>query len=204
MELMDVVRARRSVRAFGKKPVSDKLIAEILEAGRLAPSLGNVQNWRFGVVRDQRVKKELALAAREQLWLATAPVVIAYCCSLEHDIRDLPPEDIHALFNRTRFGAQVFEELRTCPDRRTTNILLHHGSLLLAGSQVFLAAVDRGLSACWVGCLDIARASRALGLPDSVSCLYLMPVGYAGEKPQPIERKAMEEIVFKDRWVGES
>ena len=40
------------------------------------------------------------------------------------------------------------------------------------------------LSACWIGDLDISHcADRILGLPSDVTCLFLMPVGYAAENP---------------------
>ena len=65
-----------------------------------------------------------------------------------------------------------------------------------------MAAVNFGLNACWVGYLDIARASQILNLPDHIACLYLMPVGYADDKPEKIERKPLEELVFYDEWMS--
>ena len=53
MDLLDVIRARRSVRKFSAEPVPWELIEKILEAGRWAPSGMNNQPWRFAVVTNR-------------------------------------------------------------------------------------------------------------------------------------------------------
>ena len=45
MELMDVIKARRSVRKYQDKPVEREKINACLEAARLAPSACNSQPW---------------------------------------------------------------------------------------------------------------------------------------------------------------
>ena len=60
MDILDMIKARRSVRKFGPEPVSDELVDRILEAGRWAPSGLNNQPWRFAVVRDREQIKEIA------------------------------------------------------------------------------------------------------------------------------------------------
>ncbi|MFB0543956.1 MAG: nitroreductase family protein [Candidatus Bathyarchaeia archaeon] len=75
MEFMDVVRKRRSIRKYKKDPVPKKMILEVMEAARLAPSAGNRQPWHFVVVTDPETKNKLGLSP----WAAEAPVVIVGC-----------------------------------------------------------------------------------------------------------------------------
>lgn len=79
MDLMEAVRGRRSVRGFLDRPVEEEKLRAVLEAGRLAPSARNLQDWRFIVVRDRDMRLRLAEAARKQAFVAEAPVVIAAC-----------------------------------------------------------------------------------------------------------------------------
>ncbi|NIM22465.1 MAG: nitroreductase family protein, partial [Armatimonadetes bacterium] len=51
--VMECIHARRSVRNFRPDPIPEKVIRQILEAGRFAPCPGGVERWRFGVIRDQ-------------------------------------------------------------------------------------------------------------------------------------------------------
>ncbi len=79
MDLMQAIRARRSIRAFLDKPVEEEKLLAVLEAGRLAPSARNMQDWRFIVVKDAATRRRLAVAARDQQFVGQAPVVIAAC-----------------------------------------------------------------------------------------------------------------------------
>ena len=53
------VFTRRSVRNFSDKPVPEHLIKRVLEAGRFAPSAGNSQPWKFIVVTNKALMKEI-------------------------------------------------------------------------------------------------------------------------------------------------
>jgi nitroreductase len=50
-----------------------------LEAGRLAPSASNRQEWRFVVVREEKQRQKVAEAASEQTFVGEAPVIIVAC-----------------------------------------------------------------------------------------------------------------------------
>lgn len=60
MEIMEIIKTRRSIRKYTALQVSDSLITSILEAGRWAPSGLNNQPWRFMVIRDTDMKKGLS------------------------------------------------------------------------------------------------------------------------------------------------
>ncbi|MCK9564819.1 MAG: nitroreductase family protein [Methanothrix sp.] len=79
MNLMQAIRARRSIRDFQDRSVEEEKLLTVLEAGRLAPSAKNMQDWRFIVVRDAATRQRLAEAARDQQFVGQAPVVIAAC-----------------------------------------------------------------------------------------------------------------------------
>ncbi len=78
MEVFAIIEKRRSIRLYEKKPVEKKKLHRILEAGRLAPSAGNKQPWRFIVVTDDKVKEKLGAAYNKE-WFVSAPVIIIGC-----------------------------------------------------------------------------------------------------------------------------
>ena len=82
MDIFSVIKRRRSIRKYKNCAVEDDKLNKVLEAGRLAPSANNRQEWRFVVVRDPQVRERLMAAACNQRFVAQAPVVIA-CCSVE-------------------------------------------------------------------------------------------------------------------------
>ena len=77
MDVYEAIRQRYSVRAYQEKPVEAETLRRVLEAGRLAPSGSNSQPWRFVVVQDADRRQALCKAAKDQAFVAAAPVVIA-------------------------------------------------------------------------------------------------------------------------------
>jgi nitroreductase len=200
MDFSDVIKARRSVRKFKNTPVSDNIIKEMIESARLAPSGGNSQNHVFGIIKDESLRKQLAEAAGNQMWIASAPVVIAGCSDISSDIAEQAEDDFGLVVNKLRFGNAFIEDMKKYPNRRAFLKLHHNGSPCIAMEHIFLTAVSHGLNACFVGYLDIDKASEILNLPKNMACLFLLPVGYADESPCDKELKSIEEISFYDRW----
>lgn len=84
MDVKTAIRTRRSIRAYDPREVEEEKLVRVLESGRLSPSASNRQERRFIVIRDAGTRKALSVAARNQKFLADAPVVIA-ACSVEKE-----------------------------------------------------------------------------------------------------------------------
>ena len=79
MDVFEAIKKRKSIRGYLDKPIEEEKLKRVLEAGRLAPSAKNAQDWKYVVVRDPKLKKEIAKAAHNQMFIAEAPVVIVGC-----------------------------------------------------------------------------------------------------------------------------
>lgn len=73
MDVIQAIKERRSIRQYSQEPVSGNQLTQILEAGRWAPSRGNSQPWKFIVLKDAQILKELAEAIPSGKFLAEAP-----------------------------------------------------------------------------------------------------------------------------------
>ena len=82
MEVKEAIRKRKSIRGYEDKPVPEDKLLRVLEAARLAPSASNRQEWKFIVVRESKVRQELAWATEGQPHVAEAPVIIAAVATL--------------------------------------------------------------------------------------------------------------------------
>ena len=86
MNVMEAIRKRHSIRSYEDKEVEEEKLNLILEAGRLAPSASNRQEWRYIVVRDKQTRQNLVEAAAGQAFVGEAPVVIACCAQTDGHI----------------------------------------------------------------------------------------------------------------------
>ena len=77
--LLDLLRNRTSIRNFTGEDISMEIIKYILEAGRLSPSGGNEQSWKFGVIIDKDMIKKVSEIAYNQKWIESASFLIVLC-----------------------------------------------------------------------------------------------------------------------------
>jgi nitroreductase len=77
MSVFDIIKDRRSIRAYKDERISKDKLEKLLEVSRLAPSAANRQNWKFIVVEDEEIKKQLVTACNNQVFVGTASHVIA-------------------------------------------------------------------------------------------------------------------------------
>lgn len=167
MELSDVIAARRSVRELGDDPpVTDEDVRALLEAAIVAPSAGNLQPWRFFVVRSAQARERLGRALR-QAWVAQAPAVIVVGAD-------------ESVFAERYHGRG--ESLYAIQDTAA------------AAEHVLLTAVDRGLASCWVGAFDEAAVAEAVGITAPVRPVAILPIGRGPAPDSPRSRRPIEEV----------
>jgi len=78
MDFYDVLKGRRSIRAYKPDPVDRDKLKRILSAARAAPSAANRQPWLLVVVEKEKTKRALR-EAYSQEWFYTAPLIICAC-----------------------------------------------------------------------------------------------------------------------------
>jgi len=167
MEFSEVMAKRRSVRHYNTKlAVSEADIRALLEAAVTSPTAGNIQPWRFVVVRTVEARERLA-AAMGQKWATAAPVVIVVC---------VDPRPCSA-----RYGDRG-EMLYSIQDTAA------------AVQTILLAAVDRGLASCWIGAFDENAVRDAIGAVKPITPVAVLPVGYSAEAAAKPSRRPLEEV----------
>ena len=79
MAMMPIIEKRRSIKRFKSSAVEKGKLDRILEAGRLAPSAKNRQEWRFVVIQKESVRQKIKEAAFGDDKVGQAPVILALC-----------------------------------------------------------------------------------------------------------------------------
>ena len=87
MNVIEAIRKRYSCRAYQQKAVEPDKLDMILEAARLAPSARNMQDWRFVVVTDSRIRSQVAATTNRPDVFAKAGAIIAACSNSDYVMR---------------------------------------------------------------------------------------------------------------------
>ncbi len=77
MDILELIKSRRSIRKYAGLPVDASLVEKILEAGRWAPSGLNNQPWRFAVITEPALRDRISVMTRYSQIVKNAPVLIA-------------------------------------------------------------------------------------------------------------------------------
>ena len=77
MEAIKALKSRRSKRRFLPRRVPRKVVEDIIDCGRLAPSAVNIQPVEFVVVTKKKIRKQIAETTDRGRFIAEAPVCIA-------------------------------------------------------------------------------------------------------------------------------
>ena len=199
MDVLEAIRKRRSIRDYKHDGIPEDVLGRLLEALRLAPTGGNRQPFKFIVIRDAATREKVAAACRwlpgmpkGQAFVADAPVVIVACGS---------EKDAVTRFNKD--GAPCLT-MGVAPDEIDKDEVEYNNlmavDMAIALDHLTLVAAEEGLGTCWIAALDEPELKRILAVPDEMRLLFVMPVGYAVSWPEPRPRKALEDIICRDRY----
>lgn len=175
MDVFEAIRTRRSIRKYKDKQVPFDNVVTILQAGKYAPSSGNLQSWKFIVVKTDEKRAAITKACMDQEWMETAPVFIVVVAE---------PKKTERYYGTRGSRLYVVQECAA------------------AIQNMLLTAHSLGLGACWVGAFDEDEIWRILGLPEESSVQGVITIGYADENPEAPPKKRIEHVMFFEKWWG--
>ena len=190
------IKERRSIRKYKDKAIPKKLIAEIIEAGRYAPSSHNSQPWRFVVITNKKKIKELS-----------------------NNVKDWFRKRISLGFFVGIFNRKLNEELKVAKKRLVDQDLFFYDAPLLviisakpgrftekdcslAAQNMMLAARSLGIGSCWIGFADMVinkkrKLMTELGIPQGYKIYAHLIFGYPIKFPEKAKERNKEAGIIK-------
>jgi len=203
VDFADVLKQRRSVRAYDGRPVPRDTLERITNAAVVrAPTAGFSQGLRLVVVTDPATRKEIAIAASEEelaaqgrpRWKADAPVhVVVLTREADYHERYQQPDKL-----KITGGTEL--------EWPAPYWYVDAGAAVMA---LMFAAIDEGLATAIFGVTDVPALRSALDLPDDLHFVAVVTMGYPAEADEPSKgasvfsqrRKRRGDVVHWERWV---
>ena len=205
--IFEIIHNTRAMKRLKPDPVPLELIRKVLDAGTQAPSGVNTQPWEFVVVRDAETKKWI----QERYVHFSRERFGALVTSFE--ATDTP----HARMLRTVM--HLAEHLHEAPvllfvcghrdwpaavpvEKRVGKAPPPYGSIYPCVQNILLAcrAVGLGASLTTIHHMFEEELRERLGVPDEVSLVALLPIGFPQGRFGPVTRKPAQELTYFDRW----
>ena len=170
----DLIINRRSIRKYTDQQIDPEYVKLIIEAGLMAPTSKSSRSWQFIVVEDKDMLERLGNCKPSYATsIARAPLAIVVAA-----------------------------------DPAKSDAWIEDASVATAYMQ--LQASDLGLGSCWVqvrdrygdnGMPSEEYVQEALGMPDTISVLCILSIGYKDEVRKPLDpEKVLWENVHIGKW----
>lgn len=186
---------RRSIRKYKNQEVSIKILEQILNAARVAPSGKNKQPWKFlvygGALKEGLLAQMEAGIARETNALALLPKSQNDLPDARNTLRIMKEAPIIVVVLNT-YGVSPMEPISV--DTQVTEIV---DCLSIGGAiqNMLLQADDLGIGSLWIANTFFAYPELIAYLDTQEQLVGAIALGYPNEKPGPRPRKTLEEIV---------
>jgi len=194
MSFIELARKKRSIRKYKPDHIPDELIKELLEAARLAPSGCNAQPWKYIVIKDKKIIKQLL--GKKIFWqnfIYNAPLIIIGCGDpLEYN------KNTKGIKSQIKKGIQPIEADKKILEMfKGTELTRTTRDVTISMVNMAYRAEELGLGTCFVGSFYGQKIKKFLQLPQNIEPILSLTIGYPAESPSPTPRKPLTEIIHK-------
>ncbi|WP_408870987.1 nitroreductase family protein [Gluconacetobacter azotocaptans] len=201
METLDAIRTRRAVKQYDPDHrIPDADLDTILSAGMLAPTAFNIQHWRFVLVTDPALRRQIRAVAWDQAQVTDASVLIVMCADMQAWRKDPAhywadaPQDVQNLmaglinqYYEGRPQVQRDETMRSCAQ---------------AAQTMMLAAASLGYQSCPMDGFDFDAVAKLINLPDDHVITMFVALGKGTQAARPrASRLTLEQVRVRDRFA---
>ncbi len=188
MNTLEVIAARRSIRAFKDIPVHEDIIQAILTAAIQAPSSKNSQPWRFIVVSNEK-RAEMVRIFRNEIEIWKAQGRDTGSCEPTAAVMEQAPVTIFVVYPYLKRQGHLYTEdqiARAVVDIQAIGACIQN---------MLLAARNLGLGSLWIADVLIASEKLSDWLGEENTLMAAVSLGYADERPEPRPRMPLDDVV---------
>lgn len=171
MHFKQLIKARYAVREYFENKVDRKLLQEVINAGRLAPSAANKQPWHFVAVDDEKILKQIR-TAYERDWFYKVPAMIII------------------------YGDHKASWKRSYDQKDHCDI-----DVAISIDHMTLMATELGLGTCWVCHFNPEVINEIIEKEDHWEPVAILTIGYPIQTKAPDKmRKDINEVMSFNKF----
>jgi nitroreductase len=200
MTVIEAIETRRSLKHYDPNHrLTEAEVARLIELAKLAPSSFNMQNYRFVIVRDAELRKQIRAVAWNQTQVTDASLLVILCANLTAHVK-----------NPARYWSHAPQEVQDILVPALTPFYDGKPQLIrdeamrstgLAGMTLMLAARGLGYDSCPMVGFDADAVATLIRLPADHAISFMVAIGKPTQPAWPRgERLPDAEVVVNDRY----
>jgi nitroreductase len=205
LDFYEVVCKRRSVREFQSKPIDQKKIQRILEAGLRAPSHNHLREWEFILVKDFGTRKMIVEASakaedvKDTKRLEEATKDMTDETQKQMYLKALPVQK-RMLMTSPELLAVCFRMKKHFNECQTLYELNNFASVWTCIENILLAMAAEGLYGVTYIPYDTRPLKEVLDVPEDYEVAAIIPIGYPADYSVKQKLVSLKEKIHYNRW----
>ena len=200
MDTFDAIKERRSVKHYDTNhKLTNEEVNQLLSMAVLSPTSFNIQNWRFVVVKDSEVRKQIRAAAWDQAQVTDSSLLIVICADLKswkdnpaQYWKNAPKEAQDFLVPAIEPFYEGKEQLQRDEAMRSCGI---------AAQTIMLTAKSMGYDSNPMIGFDPQKVAEIINLPKDHVISMLMVIGKQTKPAMPRGGQLpLDNVVFTDKF----
>ncbi len=200
MNTIEAIEQRRAVKHYDPNHImTDEEQEKLLSLALLSPTAFNIQNWRFVIPKDKKLREDIRSVSWDQAQVTDASLFIILCADLNSWKKEpkrywrTAPKEVQEFmipaidqYYRGKDQVQRDEAMRSCG---------------IVAQTLMLAAKAMGYDSCPMDGFDFDAVGKLINLPDDHVIAMFVAIGKgtkdAWEKPGQLP---LDEVVITDRF----
>ena len=200
MNTFDAIKERRSVKHYDPNhKLTDEEINQVLSLAVLSPTSFNIQNWRFVLVKNPKIRKEIRSAALDQAQITDASLLLVICADLKSWMKNpaqywknAPKEAQDFLVPAIGPFYEGNEQLQRDEAMRSCGI---------AAQTIMLTAKSMGYDSNPMIGFDPQKVADIINLPKDHVISMLMVIGKQTKPAMPRGGQlSLDNVIFTDKF----
>ena len=201
MKTLDAIRSRRSVKQFdANHSMSEEKVNELLSLAVLSPTAFNIQNWRFVVVTDRELRKQIREVAWDQAQVTDTSLFIVLCADLKAWEKQPGRYWINAPKEVQEFMLPAIDDYYRGKDQVQRDEAMR--SCGIVAQTLMLAAKSMGYDSCPMDGFDFEKVAELIHLPDDHVIAMFVAIGKSTKEALPRAGQLnLDEVVIENSFA---
>ena len=201
MKTEEAIRTRRAIKHYdANHSMTPEEVNALLSLAILSPTAFNIQNWRFVVVTDPELRKQIREVAWDQAQVTDASLFIVLCADLKSWEKQPSRYWVNAPKEIQEFMLPAIDKYYRGKDQVQRDEAMR--SCGITAQTLMLAARSMGYDSCPMDGFDFEKVSELINLPAEHVIAMFVAIGKCTKESWPRPGQLdLNEVIIKNRFT---
>jgi len=201
MNTKEAIKARRAIKHYDPNhSMTKEEVDELLSLAILSPTAFNIQNWRFVVLTDPELRKQVREVAWDQAQVTDASLFIVLCADLKSWEKQPDRYWVNAPQEVQEFMLPAIDNYYRGKEQVQRDEAMRSGGIV--AQTLMLTAQSMGYNSCPMDGFDFEKAAELIHLPENHIIAMFVAIGKGTKEAWPRPGQLdLDDLVFENSFT---